>query len=72
MYLTFPTRYQVHIHDDKTGRVISSCTIPEPIEQGYFQGQDQFIIYGPKRLFIYKKNPGSYSFQLMQTRLKNI
>lgn len=72
MYLSFPSKYQVNIHDDKTGLVVSTNMIPEQIEQAYFQGQDQFIVYSAKRIFVYKKVPRSNHFTLVQTRFKNI
>ncbi len=72
MYLTFPTKHLVHIHDDKTGLVVTSNSVPEPIESGQVTGEDQFVIYGDKRVFVYKQVRGSRNFTQVQVRLKNI
>lgn len=72
MYLTFPTKNQVHIHDDKTGRVVTSNSVPEPIESGQVTGEEQFVIYTAKRVFVFRKVPGSPSFTQVQVRSKNI
>ena len=72
MYLTFPTKHLVHIHDDKTGLVVTCNSVPEPIESGQVIGPDQFVIYGDKHVYVYKQVRGSRSFTMVQMRLKNI
>lgn len=68
MYLTFPTKNQVHVHDDRTGRVITSNSVPGPIESGQVMGEDQFVIYTDKQVIVYRKYPGSPSFSQVQWR----
>ncbi len=68
MYLTFPTKNQVHVHDDRTGRVIASNSVPGPIESGQVMGEDQFVIYTDKQVIVYQKYPGSPSFRQVQWR----
>lgn len=72
MYLTFPSKHMVHVHDDKTGRVVTSNSLPEPIESGQVTGEDQFVVYTTTRVFVFQKVPGSPSFTQVQVRSKNI
>lgn len=72
MYLTFPTKHLVHIHDDKTGMVVTCNSVPEPIESGQVMGEDQFVIYTEKRVYVFKKYRGSRNFGQVQVRLKSI
>ena len=72
MYLTFPSQRTVHVHDDKTGRVITSNSLPEPIESGQVTGEDQFVIYTATRVFVFRKYRGSPNFGQVQVRAKNI
>ncbi len=71
MYLTFPTKNLVHVHDDKTGLVITSNSLPEPIESGQVTGEDQFVIYTKKRVFVFRKYRGSRNFGQVQVRMRN-
>ena len=72
MYLTFPNKYTVHIHDDKTGQVVNCNSVPEPIESGQFTGPDQFVIYTKKRIFVFQRVGNSRSFTQAQVRLNTI
>ena len=71
MYLTFPTKHVVHVHDDRTGRVLTANTVPYPIESGQVMGEDQFVIYTEKYVIVYQKYRGSQNFGQAQIRLKN-
>ncbi len=68
MYLTFPTKNQVHVHDDRTGRVITSNSVPGPIESGFFNDTATTEIYTDKQVIVYRKRPGSPSFSQVQWR----
>ena len=72
MYLTFPTKNLVHVHDDKTGQVITSNSVPEPIESGQVTGEDQFVISTAKRVFVFRKARGSRNFMQAQVRPRNV
>ena len=72
MYLSFPNPRMVNVHDDKTGRVITSNSVPEHIESGQVTGEDQFVIYTAKRVFVFRKYRGSPNFAQVQVRAKNV
>ena len=72
MYLTFPNKHTVHIHDDKTGQVVNCNSVPEPIESGQFTGPDQFVVYTKKRIFVFQRVGNSRSFTQAQVRLNTI
>ena len=72
MYLTFPSKYMVNVHDDRTGMVVTCNSVPEPIESGQVTGEDQFVIYGTTRIFVFKRYPRSQNFGQVQVRSKKI
>lgn len=72
MYLTFPSKYMVNVHDDRTGMVVTSNSVPEPIESGQVTGEDQFVIYTEKHIIVYRRYPRSRNFQQVQMRSKRI
>lgn len=71
MYLTFPGKTTVHIHDDKTGLVVTCNSVPESIESGQFTGEDQFVVYTAKHVYVFRRMPRSRHFSQVQMRLRN-
>ncbi len=69
MYLTF-SQYLVSVHDDVTGRVLTTNSLPEPIESGQFTGENQFVIYTASRVFVFRKDWGGPNFMLYQVRTR--
>lgn len=70
MYLTFPAPQLVSVHDDMTGRVLTTNSLPEPIESGQVTGDNQFVIYTATRVFVFRKDWGGPNFMLCQVRTR--